>query len=271
MKVICAIDFSETSINACKWIYSMLTEIENSSLHLVHCISLRKRSDVFLNVFDTLKYRAIDDIEELEQELSQISEDVKLSFEVLTAHPKEYLAQISRSNRYDLIVTGTKGLSALKDMTIGSVTEYLMYRSSTPILTIPKNCTFEGLDKIILGLGPVKHDLNEYDFLINLANHFDSKIHLVNVVENGQEYSKPYLNRNKSFNSKRASFEVIEKEDSIAETLEDFTDEIDGQLICLIHQKRNWFKRLFHKSVVKRELFNIETPLLILSNSKMHG
>lgn len=268
MKIICAIDFSETSINACKWAFRMISEMDDASIHLIHCIHLRSRADVFLNVFDNLKYRAIDDLEQLEKELTKINDHVSISYEIIAAQPKRYLADVGNTKRYDLMVTGTQGLTGLKDMTIGSVTEYLMKNSKTPILAIPYKAKFKGLQTIIMGIEDIEPQIGEYPVLMHIARQFDSKIHMAHVVDS-IEYIYPATNAVKEIiQSKRTSFQVLEKEGNIAETLEEFTDDINGQLICLVHKKRNWFKGILHKSIVKEELYEIETPLLILNDSK---
>ena len=133
MKVLCPIDFSQASINATRWIANFLQKTENGILHITHYVYVMRRAGMFLAVDDIFIDRAKKDMDILVTEIKRNFPDVQLEMSILSAHPKEAIVSTARSDGYDLIVTGSTGLTALKNITIGSVSEYVMKHSKLPV------------------------------------------------------------------------------------------------------------------------------------------
>ena len=265
MKVLCPIDFSESSINACYWIADFLAQFEVSELHLCHFIQYNRRASMFLSVDELFIDRAEKDMKELTGELSARYENLEHRVTIYKSNPKEGIVRIAKSDDYDLIVTGTSGLNALKSMTIGSVTKYIFDHCSVPVLAIPTQVKFNGLSKIALA---VDNELVSKTlpllFLRDLINKTKADLHLVHVtdeVEAGPQYD---LAMDVLFKKIDFVYDKLPIQESLADTLSNYTRDQNVDLLCMIHHPKDWFKRLFSTSVTTSELFTLSSPLLVL-------
>lgn len=265
MKVLCPIDFSKTSVNACKWISAFVNEFGGGEVHILHCINVRSRSAMFKKVDDIFSERAEDDLKQLTLELSTQYDNVSITSSVVIHDPKSYIPSHAEKHNYDFVVTGTKGLTALKDITVGSVTEYIIRKCNVPVLTIPNNCVFQDISAIVVGVddrlisneGIVKP-------LIEICKETKSKLHMVHVRRRGDSMFEYDPGLDLYFRDLNYEYASLEYDDSVAETISEYCEKVDAGIMCMIHRKRNWFEGLFHSSVTKSELFEVEIPLLVL-------
>lgn len=65
--------------------------------------------------------------------------------------PGRYICQAARDSDADLIVCGSKGLSSLASLVVGSVTEYVLHHTSRPVLTIKQKGETMGILKALFG------------------------------------------------------------------------------------------------------------------------
>lgn len=62
--------------------------------------------------------------------------DDRLDTEVLVGHPAEEICGLANREGYDLIVTGSRGLSPIKELLLGSVSDRIAHLSSVPVLIV---------------------------------------------------------------------------------------------------------------------------------------
>jgi nucleotide-binding universal stress UspA family protein len=265
MKVLCPVDFSNTSVNACKWIATYLKQIEGSELHLLHCVNVRSRATIFLKLDDILSERAESDIVQLKDEIRKVNDDLIVGSTVVVYDPKSYIPTFAAAHNFDLIVTGTKGLTALKDMTVGSVTEAVINQAELPVLTIPGRHSFLKIDRVVLGVddNPLQGQ-KVVQPLIDICKLTGAKLTMVHVKQKGDNYLEYDPSYDLFFKGLDYEYKALEKDDTVVETLTEYSDDVNANILCMIHRKKNWFKRLLYRSMTKEELFEIETPLLIL-------
>ena len=265
MRVLCPVDFSEASINAAKWIASLLNNIEGAELQLSHYIYVLRRAGIFLTVTDIFFNRAKEDMEVLEQSIRKECPDLKLETSIFSAHPKEAIVHFAKEEGFDLIVTGSTGLTALKDMTIGSVTEYVMKRTQTPVLVIPEAARFQGLDKIALAVDDeIIERLSSFYVLRDLCIQTNATLNLIHIHEEDESPFEYDPGIDLFFRDLQFDYRRLELEKSIPHTMNTYCHSSNVDLLCMVHHKRNWLEKLFQKSITRAELFKLEIPLLIL-------
>lgn len=265
MKVLCPIDFSKTSINACYWIADFLSQYEVSELHLCHFIHFNRRASMFVTVDDLFIERAEKDMEELTGRLKTRYEDLSVKVTIYKADPKEGIVSIAKSEVSNLIVTGTSGLNAIKSMTIGSVTKYIFDHSDIPVLAVPTNIKFNKISKIALAVD--RQELSKVSplFLIrDFIEKFRSALHIIHVADEVDSWTKLDPSLGSVFKNIDFVYEKLALQGSLADTLSNYSRNQDVDLLCMIHHPKGWFMRLFSKSVTTAELFNLSSPLLVL-------
>jgi len=267
MKILCPIDFSSVSVKAVGWITRFLNDVGGGEMTILHCMETQHRSAMFSHMNDVLKENATDDINKLIDELKKIGPDVKFKAHIVRAEPKEYIVSYARHKHFDWIVTGTKGLTALRDVTVGSVTEYCIKEAGKPVLTIPDHIEYHKVSTIVMGID--NKLINNKEILkpvFSICNVFDATIRLVHIKTDESDT----LHHDPAFEDyfRDINYEIdsVEKDGSISETLSKYAEEHKANILCMIHHKKNWFQELFSRSITKSELFDIDRPLLILSD-----
>jgi nucleotide-binding universal stress UspA family protein len=263
MKILCPIDFSSTSVKACGWAARFLEQMGGGTLQLLHCINVVSRSTMFIKMDDVFKEQAEADFKELLPKVRELAPSIELSAKIVIRDPKTFIPDYAGHHDFDLIINGTKGLTALKDMTVGSVTAYLMDRSPIPLLTIPDDVEFQPVKKIILGVDSKVTEVAAFQEIINLAQKVKAELIFVNTNEevSTPEEVEAFTLEIEGINSKGF---VIPQGSSIPQALTKFSIEQQADILVMIHRKRLWYQRLFNNSVTKEGLFEIKTPLLIL-------
>lgn len=265
MKILCPTDFSRASVNAAEWIVKYLDNAGGGGIVLYHSINIHGRAGMFAVMSELYEEKAADDMKVLVERLSKISDKVKFSTHISTLDPKEAIARFANKGKYNFIVMGTKGLTALKNITVGSVTAYLLNHSKVPVLAIPENKDFIRLKSVVIGVDDqVVQHINIVRPLIKMVQTANAKLHMVHVRQRGDSFWQYDPGLDVYFSDLDYEYKSLEYDDSVAETLTEYADDIDADMLVMIHRKRNWLERLFRRSHTKEELFELETPLLVL-------
>lgn len=263
MKILCPIDFSTTSVKACGWAARFLEQLGGGTLELLHCVNVVSRSTMFIKMDDMFKEQADADFKELLPKVRALAPSVAISAKIVIRDPKTFIPDYAGHYDFDLIVNGTKGLTALKDMTVGSVTAYLMDRSPVPLLTIPEEVEFRPVQKIVLGVDAKVTEVAAFQDVIGLARKAKAELIFVNTNEevSTPEEIETFTLEIEGINSKGF---VIPQGESIPQALAQFSLDQRADILVMIHRKRQWYQRLFNNSITKEGLFELKTPLLIL-------
>ena len=64
--------------------------------------------------------------------------DILLNYKILSGDPGDIIVRLanSKDNGYNLIVMGHRGISAAKELFLGSVSNYVLHKSKIPILIV---------------------------------------------------------------------------------------------------------------------------------------
>lgn len=265
MKVLCPIDFSTTSINACYWIADLLAQLDEAELHLCHFIQYNRRATMFLSIDDIFIERAKKDMAELTDELSKRCKTLNVNVTIFKSHAKEGIVDIAKRKGFDLIVTGTSGLNALKNMTVGSVTKYIFDHSTVPVLAVPVDATWHDRPKIALALD--SKPLAKTAPILFLKDFIDSTNASLQIAQIPDEEGSP-IGYDRAVDTIYKGIDIkhvqLDLKGTLAETLSNYSADQNIDLLCMIHHPKGWLKRLFSKSTTTSELFSLRKPLLVL-------
>ena len=267
MKILCPIDFSSVSVRAAKWISLFLNDVGGGQITFLHCMETQHRSSIFNHMDDMLKENATRDLQELLKRLHEVTSDVEYDYHIVRAEPKEYIVSYARHKHYDWIVTGTKGLTALKDVTVGSVTEHCIMKSGKPVLTIPESAEYSQMKTIVMGVdNKLINDKEVLKPVYSICNVYDAEIKLVHI----KTMDNDALNRDEGYEGyfRDLNYELVSipKSGTISQTLSQYAEENEADILVMIHHRKNWFQEMFNRSITKMELFELDKPLLVLSD-----
>lgn len=165
----------------------------------------------------------------------------------------------------DFVFMGTRGPShGAMNFLIGSNTIQVLKSIETPVFAIPENCTYTKLKKIVFGsdlkalsdevIAPLKRVLDRTDATLTV-------VHVGDISAASRENSINDLE--KLMGDRMAAFLQIDSSE-IVEALQQTTRDHQADLLVLVDRKRNFFQRIFHKSVTEKIGWKTEIPMLVL-------
>ncbi|HVR30573.1 MAG TPA: universal stress protein [Thermoanaerobaculia bacterium] len=136
-KVLVATDFSETSEGALRWGVEIAREHE-AELRLMHALRLPSASTPLVPIPPDLhldmQQRAAARLEEVETRLREAGS--RVSTEIRDDDPAQGIRVAAEGWGADLVVIGTRGLSGLEHLLLGSVAERVIAVSPCPVLSV---------------------------------------------------------------------------------------------------------------------------------------
>jgi nucleotide-binding universal stress UspA family protein len=140
-RLLCPVDFSESSIAALNMAFSLAKEAD-AALTLLHVFEWPPDDEPLVQRFDVAAYRRVVEDEVRSRLRALITSDVQTWCKPSTkfAHGKPYRAilETARSEATDLIVIGVRGRNPLDLMLFGSTTNQVIRHASCPVLTLTR-------------------------------------------------------------------------------------------------------------------------------------
>ncbi len=137
-RIVVGVDFSEGASAAFQTAVDLAQEF-GAALHLVHALDLRipfvtpYEVSVPDNVIERAHAEATSKLEEMAQGITDI---MSVKTEVRSAPPSFALIDAAADHEADLVVTGSRGLTGLKHMVLGSVAERTLRGAPCPVWTV---------------------------------------------------------------------------------------------------------------------------------------
>jgi nucleotide-binding universal stress UspA family protein len=142
-KILVPVDGSADSLKALKFAESM-TEKLGSEVVLLHVSELNPYQLMYDTVISPLPWlneaasmleaHAKEVIEKAKSHVPALAN--KLQVKTMIGNPGEIIPQVAEENGCDLILMGTRGLSDLKGLIMGSVSHRVLQRSKVPVLIV---------------------------------------------------------------------------------------------------------------------------------------
>jgi nucleotide-binding universal stress UspA family protein len=133
--IVLALDGSESSDLALQHA-TMLAREQGSSVRVVHVIEIVAGRGGGLLHLDEHELKA--KIEQQVKDLVGAGVDAELEFHsAIAGGPAHVIAEVAEHANADLIITGTRGHTALAGMLLGSVAQRLLHVAHCPLLVIP--------------------------------------------------------------------------------------------------------------------------------------
>ena len=107
----------------------------------------------------------------------------KAEAKITTGVPYEEIVKASRSRPVDLIVLGTRGLSAWARMLLGSTTAKVLREAHVPILTVRRSAAKPTVKDIVVPTDFAPGDAAALDWAMELAGEFGATVTLLHIFE----------------------------------------------------------------------------------------
>lgn len=188
--------------------------------------------------------------------------DLKYDTLLLSGTTTSALASIAQ--KYDLIVMSAKGKVDLDYFFLGSTTKYLVQQGKTPILVVPPNYSFTPPKKIVWALDDQSISTSkQISPLPEITRYFGAKLEIFHQDEGDQDKGFK-LDLAIFLESIQYSIHYDFNEAAITDTILDFAESEQADLVCMIHHRRSLLQKLFNPSKTISSISKSRLPLLIL-------
>lgn len=260
-------DFSEYAANyACE-----LALQQGADVLLLHTYTMRyTNSGSFLNYNDVLKEVSLDFLQKEQKRLltkypniDSSNIKIKLDFSELD----EAIASLEKTGLYSLIVMGSKGQSAIKELFIGSQAAKMVEEATLPLLIIPGDYSYQRSKHLLFpaALDEKITPEDQQNFELFLNN--ETTIH---VYHNYADYLEmDEVKEQKLIAEFHANFTnaidlKLQFNYITISAIEKYAKQINADFIVTRKKKKSFFNTLFAVSISKELSYHTTVPLLVL-------
>ena len=257
-------DFSENAENALNYGINLANHFE-SKIYLLSVYQVLSPTGSMKDIETFLRNENEAQLSKLvKKHKSALYHDTSLEALTINGNTINTIAGLADSKDIDLIIMGTQGSSALKEIFIGSNTVGVIKRANKPVLAIPCDFQYRPFKKIVLAIDEDDYFPEEQIHpLISLAKNYNSKILVYHISdpETGKGIGPSideYL--------KGLDYSIHENVGvtNINKGINEFVEKNDADLLCMITRKRKFLEGIFNPSVTSKEAFDSPVPLLVL-------
>jgi nucleotide-binding universal stress UspA family protein len=210
-------------------------------------------------------------LERAENQLTKVVQDakydaVKMIGELRLGNPFHGMNSIIAEQKVDLVVMGTRGVTNLETMLIGTNTERVVRNSSCPILTVHKKPASTNFKNIVYATAMSKDEEIFSRIVKKTQRYYDSTIHLVRVNTPGDfqrdKIVKDYMFKfAKSLQLKNYTINVY-NDLTEEEGIQYFADSIDADMIAMATHGRTGFAHVLAGSIAESVVKMASRPVL---------
>jgi nucleotide-binding universal stress UspA family protein len=256
-KILVPIDFSIQSEYAIK-LASKIAKNSESQIYLLHMVEIPSGTIDMgagsnFGVPQSMHY-----IQKVKERMINIREkffgsDNNVKYAIRFETPFEGIMKFSQRKDPDLIIMGSKDLSIIDEVIIGSLVKRVANRTKIPVLAVNKDPKDLAIKDLVFVSKFEEEDRKSFDILLDFSQTFGSKIHLLNVnTMNRFKSTKKAKQKMKAFleQYETPSHSInIYNDDSIENGIVNFSKEINADVIALSTHERSGFLRLFKRNI----------------------
>lgn len=277
-KILLPTDFSHNSYNAITYaldlyedeacVFYILNAFSVSSYGFGDIIALQADNGAFKKEKESAKSK----LEELMHKIVRDkAKNSNHSFEKVVIYEDPLKAIKNAIEKYDidLVVMGTKGNTASKEIVYGSLAIQVMEKSrNCPVLVVPENANYASLKDIVFPTSFRTHyKKRELKVLGEIAEKSSANIRVLHVSdekdsldENQEEHKKMLDEYFENVIHTYHFMNDINKESAI----DYFVEERGADLVAFINKKHLFFGSIFSRPLVKSITYRTKVPILVM-------
>lgn len=274
-KILVPTDFSKTSLNALETAFDIAKKA-GATIYVLHVVeeatpdSYRVTGEWRKGEWDDKLYM-YKLLEKAKAQLEKLVQDprfaaVKLVGELRLGNPFHGINAIISEQKVDLVVMGTRGVTNLEAMVIGTNTERVVRQSRCPILTVQKKPSSTDFKSIVYATAMSKDEEVFSRIVKRTQSLYNSTIHLVRINTPGDfqrdAVVKNYMNKfAKTLQLKNFTINVYNDLSEEAGILY-FADSINADMIAMATHGRTGFAHVLAGSIAEDVVGKAKRPVL---------
>ncbi|MFN7116170.1 MAG: universal stress protein [Saprospiraceae bacterium] len=261
-KILFPTDFSKTAQNALAYAIDLANRF-GSQLLLLHAYEVRTTASTLIKMESYIQDDAERDMAQWLQQISpQLKNGATVDHKIINGNSTDAIADIAKIQGYDLIIMGTQGANSMLEAMLGTHTNNVLKNTEIPILAIPDGVAYRPFQTIVLAVDEIESfRVDTLKPLVNIAQNHASMVRVYHKDEANDGLNTAidaYLE------GLDRSYHYELDTDNLIESLSDFVQEYNADLLCMIRRQRTFLENVFHDSATSQEAFTAKVPLLLL-------
>ncbi len=283
-RILVPIDFSEYSKSAALFAFGIAKSL-NAEVKIVHVFKDPFMGSAFLGQrtsYENFSQNVLNEIEQMAQtsmfhfinglkdKLKQFNiENVRFHYTLKKGKPEYQIVKISEEYKPYMIILGTKGVGQMPNDLIGSVTLKVIENTKAPILAIPENWEFKGVDKlnVLYATDFQDSDFSSFNSLIDILKPFSVKFECIHIeTDEKNPWKEMQLFKLESYLNKTYDEDIkcnIIKNKNILSGIQESVDKMNIDIISFSSPKRTIFQKLLYPNNLEKMIYQSQIPLLI--------
>lgn len=265
-KIIFPTDFSDLAANAMEYALS-LAKAENCDLLVFHVYHLPIQVPTEMPGAGTAPEESTAAMENLKTQIGEMDfGDVNVRYNMVPGFAVDGVLATAEQEDADLIVMGTSGATGAGNWLLGSIAEEVIEKSPIPVLSIPSDAKFRPIDRIMYAADVREEDFSVIKQLKGLVQHLNAELDIVHVQTKNHQVSDEEFERFQyqvclDFDYGGLRFDIFEADD-VLDGIESWVKEKNIDVLAMLTHKRNFFQKIFDRSLTRRMAFHGHIPLL---------
>ena len=270
-RILVPTDFSDTANRARDYAINM-AEVLNAEIFLINTYHIpHAGATMVTDVNNLARESAESDMKEQMNYLEKNFPEIDVRFKCIEGLMVDTVKRIVAKESVDLIVMGTTGTTGVVENFLGSNASAMIGAVDVPIITVPSDTVVNFPNKII-----VANDLTSsgedalYNSLKQIAGNTNASIDFLFVVDK-EEMADTKIARLKSakfdesFDANYHPFH-FKSSDNAEDGILDYIDGKDFDLLVVVCHQRNFWQRLWERSISKSLVKHAQIPILVLTD-----
>ena len=269
-------DFSPISKNAIAYAVGLTEKLDAkiTLLHAYHLFPINLDASVMIKEFndEVELYKRVSEVQ-----LKELSEEIKrtttckcdyVNFQGLA---KDVIVEYANEIKPDLLVIGTENLMPIERLVYGTITGKVIKDVECTVLVIPESVKYTTPKKIAFAIDYHDSDLDEIQFVEQLAKKLKAVTHIVHVISDeedeafeGDYFIKTEIEIKKNVSKNNTIFRLI-KGENITQELNKYVKDKHIDIYSVAKTKKTFLERLFSGSVSQKLFYSTNIPLLIFN------
>ena len=177
----------------------------------------------------------------------------------------DIIQRIVEDEKINYLVMGTTGASGIEKKLLGSNTVNAIRGVKIPVFSIPHNAHFTGLQTIGFTTLFKDKDVSAMEEVVHIAEHFGAKIEVIHVTDQPKddELLAKHAEWQARFPQSFITFNILEN-DNVEDSVFDFMEQKNIDILAMVRRNRNFFDRLFGTSFTKKMSYHVKQPVMVL-------
>lgn len=282
-KILVPTDFSELSSHALNFAYD-IAKFSGAQIELIHFIDLPLDAELLVSGDTQLVETSEDTLynlqlvrannEKLKKSIEHLGNEVKIHTGLGSSGFLRGTQKYAKKFECDLVIIATTGEESAQEFFSGNHTEQLIEHLNIPVISLKEHVEFDSLTDITLAIDLLgeKYPGASLPMIKAVAESFDAKVHVVNVVKPGEASLKKIHDGLDEFAqaAKLSNYEisVVEYKDDM-EGLLYYAEKIDAGLIAIISDARSGIFRFFQDSFATELTKKSDIPVMVLNKRNL--